>query len=122
MSVRGARFCVDASDERGRNDHSVHEEEDMLIELWPSDENSVVEMIAEDKFKHASLAYITGYIVIKIERRVSCSPCANALRNNNADSLSQDPGNRPVTAQYWPVIVADNRADHRHVTPVSGHR
>ena len=49
--MRGARFCVDASDERERNDHSVHEEEDMLIELWPSDENSVVEMIAEDMFK-----------------------------------------------------------------------
>jgi hypothetical protein len=32
------------------------------------------------------------------------------------------PGNRPETAQCGLVTAADNRADHRHVTPVSGRR
>ena len=34
------------------------------------------------------MAYLAGYVVLKIEKRLSCSPCANALHHSDTDPLS----------------------------------
>ncbi len=82
---------VDANEDNERNDDPDLEDGNTLIELW-SNENSrsVTETISEDRFRQACLAYITGYIVVKIVKRVSCSPYENALFHNDADPLNSD--------------------------------
>ena len=65
--------------------------DDVLIELYNGwEKDTVRDMIAEEEFKKFCIAYMSGYVVQKIEKLVKCGDCVLASRNNENDALNCD--------------------------------
>ncbi len=78
---------VEGSD--GQTETDLDLEMEIDIEIFDSDQDLNSSLI-DDSFRNQCLAFIAGYVVLKIERHFDCNLCRNALYNNPDDPLDQD--------------------------------
>lgn len=73
----------------------------------------------KDQFTNQCVAYIAGYIVLKIEKLVKCSTRRNSLFNSSDDPLSPDlvnicklRGTNVMTVPSQSVYTLIHKAEH----------
>jgi hypothetical protein len=52
-------------------------------------ETITAELLADEDFKNGAIAYMAGYVVRKIDKRVLCNQCKLALQNSSEDPLNE---------------------------------